>query len=70
MAGGADKAAAVYQMLYAKTTSYIPAAFLQVPLNVTVLLDEAAAEKLCPSQSQRQAAATAPSWREPGSIPQ
>ena len=33
-------------MHYAKTTSYIPAAFLQIPLNVTVLLDEAAAEKL------------------------
>ena len=46
LAGGADKAAAVYQMHYAKTTSYIPAAFLQIPLNVTVLLDEAAAEKL------------------------
>ena len=46
LAGGADKAAAVYQMLYAKTTSYIPAAFLQIPLNVTVLLDESAAEKL------------------------
>jgi len=46
LASGEDKAAAVYQMLYAKTTSYIPAAFLQIPLNVTVLLDQAAAEKL------------------------
>jgi len=46
LAAGEDKAAAVYQMLYAKTTSYIPAAFLQIPLNVTVLLDQAAAEKL------------------------
>ena len=46
LAAGEDKSAAVYQMLYAKTTSYIPAAYLQIPLNVTVLLDEAAAEKL------------------------
>ena len=46
LAFGEDKAAAVYQMLYAKTTPYIPAAFLQIPAEVTVLLDEAAAEKL------------------------
>lgn len=46
LAFGEEKAAAVYQMLYAKTTPYIPAAFLQIPPEVTVLLDEAAAEKL------------------------
>ena len=46
LAFGEEKAAAVYQMLYAKTTPYIPAAFLQIPAEVTVLLDEAAAEKL------------------------
>ncbi len=46
LARGAEKAAAVYQMLYAKTTSYVPAAYLQIPLNVTVLLDAGAAEKL------------------------
>ena len=46
LATGEDKAAAVYQMLYAKTTPYIPAAYLQIPPEVTVLLDEAAAEKL------------------------
>jgi len=46
LASGTEKAAAVYQMLYAKTTSYIPAAFLQIPLEVTVLLDRDAAEKL------------------------
>ena len=46
LATGEDKSAAVYQMLYAKTTPYIPAAFLQIPLEVTVLLDKAAAEKL------------------------
>ena len=46
LAFGGDKAAAVYQMLYAKTTPYIPAAYLQIPLEVTVLLDEEAASKL------------------------
>lgn len=46
LASGAGKAAAVYQMLYAKTTSYIPASFLQIPPEVTVLLDRDAAEKL------------------------
>ncbi len=46
LATGTEKSAAVYQMLYAKTTSYIPAAYLQIPLNVTVILDEGAAEKL------------------------
>ena len=46
LARGASKSAAVYQMLYAKTTSYIPAAYLQIPLNVTVILDPDAAEKL------------------------
>jgi len=46
LAFGEDKAAAVYQMLYAKTTPYIPAAYLQIPPEVTVLLDEDAAGKL------------------------
>ena len=46
LAFGEDKAAAVYQMLYAKTTPYIPAAYLQIPPEVTVLLDEKAAGKL------------------------
>ena len=46
LASGTEKAAAVYQMLYAKTTSYIPAAYLQIPPEVTVLLDRDAAEKL------------------------
>ena len=46
LARGADKAGAVYQTLYAKTTSYIPSAFLQIPLNVTVVLDQAAAREL------------------------
>ncbi len=46
IASGREKSAAVYQMLYAKTTSYIPASFLQIPSEVTVLLDRDAAEKL------------------------
>ncbi|MBQ7434221.1 MAG: 6-phosphogluconolactonase [Oscillospiraceae bacterium] len=46
LAFGGDKAAAAYQMLYAKTTPYIPAAYLQIPPEVTVLLDEKAAGKL------------------------
>ena len=46
LASGAEKAAAVYQMLYAKTTSYIPAAFLQIPSDVTVLLDREASAEL------------------------
>lgn len=46
IACGDDKAAAVFQMLYAKTTSYVPAAFLQLPLNVTVYCDRAAAARL------------------------
>ncbi len=46
IASGGDKAGAVYQMLYAKTTPYIPAAYLQIPLEVTVLLDTEAAREL------------------------
>lgn len=43
---GRDKAGAAFQMLYARDDSVIPAAFLQIPLNVTVLLDEDAAAML------------------------
>lgn len=46
LARGADKAGAVYQTLYARTTSYIPSAFLQIPLNVTVVADEEAGREL------------------------
>ena len=46
LAFGEAKAAAVFQMLYAKTTSYIPAAYLQIPPEVTVILDVAAAARL------------------------
>ena len=46
LAFGEAKAAAVFQMLYAKTTSYIPAAYLQISPEVTVILDDAAAARL------------------------
>ena len=46
LASGREKAGAVYQMLYAKNTSYIPAAYLQLPSEVTVLLDTDAAAEL------------------------
>lgn len=46
LAFGEDKAAAVFEMLYARDDSIIPAAFLQIPVNVTVYLDEAASSKL------------------------
>lgn len=46
MAFGSDKSGAVFQMLYARDDSVIPAAFLQIPLNVLVLVDEDAASML------------------------
>ena len=46
LAYGEEKSAAVYQMIYGKTMSYLPASFLQIPLEVTVYLDGAAASKL------------------------
>lgn len=46
IAAGEEKASAVFQMIYGKTVTYIPASFLQIPLNVTVYLDRAAASEL------------------------
>lgn len=46
LAEGEDKARAVFHMLYGRDDSIYPAAFLQIPLQVTVLVDEAAASKL------------------------
>ena len=46
LARGADKAGALYQTLYAKTTSYVPSAYLQIPLNVTVVADTDAGREL------------------------
>ena len=43
---GADKADAVFRMLYARNDTATPAAFLQIPLNVTVLADADASSKL------------------------
>ena len=46
LALGEDKADPVFRMLYARTDSFVPAAFLQLPLQVTVYADDAAAAKL------------------------
>jgi len=46
IASGETKAKAVFQMLYARDDSVVPSAFLQLPMNVTVFADEAAASKL------------------------
>lgn len=46
LAFGEHKADAVFKMLYGRNDSVIPAAFLQIPLNVTVYLDKEAAQKL------------------------
>ena len=43
---GEEKAEAAFKMLYARTDSAVPAAFLQLPSRVTVYLDEAAGAKL------------------------
>lgn len=43
---GEDKADPVFRMLYARDDSFVPAAFLQLPLQVTVYADEKAAAKL------------------------
>ena len=46
LAFGEEKADAAHAMLYARTDSAVPAAFLQLPAEVTVFLDRAAAAKL------------------------
>lgn len=46
LATGREKAPAVYMMMYGKTDSFCPAAFLQMPWDQTVYLDREAAEKL------------------------
>ncbi len=43
---GEEKSAAVFHMLYGRDDSVYPAAFLQLPPNVTVYADEAAASRL------------------------
>ncbi len=46
LALGEETAEAAYRTVYGKTESYTPASFLQVPAEVTLLLDRAAAHKL------------------------
>lgn len=46
LAFGENKAQAVHKMLYGRNDSVVPAAFLQIPMNVTVLVDKAAASQL------------------------
>ncbi len=45
-ASGAERSKAVFDMLYGRDDSIVPAAFLQIPPDVTVLVDEAAAARL------------------------
>ena len=46
LAVGEEKAKAVFDMLYARDDSVIPAAFLQIPANVTVYADPGAGSRL------------------------
>ena len=46
LAFGEEKADAVHKMLYGRNDSSVPAAFLQIPRDVTVYLDEKAAARL------------------------
>ena len=46
LAAGEEKADIVFKAVYGRTDSLIPAAFLQIPLQVTLYLDICAAEKL------------------------
>lgn len=46
LAFGEEKAQAVYKMLYGRNDSVVPAAFLQIPMNVSIYLDKEASSKL------------------------
>lgn len=46
LSSGESHADAVFKMLYGRNDSVVPAAFLQIPMNVAVYLDEASAQKL------------------------
>lgn len=46
LAFGESKAEAVHKMLYGRNDSVVPAAFLQIPMNVSVYLDEEASSQL------------------------
>ena len=46
LAFGENKAQAVHKMLYGRNDSVVPAAFLQIPMNVTAYLDGASSSEL------------------------
>ncbi len=46
IAFGEEKADIVYKLVYGKTSTYVPAAMLQMHMNMTLLLDKDAASKL------------------------
>lgn len=46
VAFGEEKAEIIHQLVYGKTSTYVPAAMLQMHFNMTLLLDESAASKL------------------------
>ena len=46
IAFGEEKADIVYKLVYGKTSTYVPAAMLQMHINMTLMLDEGAASKL------------------------
>lgn len=46
VAFGEEKADIIHKLVYGKTTTYVPAAMLQMHMNLTLYLDEAAASKL------------------------
>ena len=46
VAFGSEKAEIIHQLVYGKTSTYVPAAMLQMHMNMTLLLDDAAAEKI------------------------
>ncbi len=46
VAFGSEKAEIIHQLVYGKTSTYVPAAMLQMHMNMTLLLDELAAEKI------------------------
>lgn len=46
VAYGEEKAEIIHKLVYGKTSTYVPAAMLQMHMNLTLYLDEAAASKL------------------------
>ncbi len=46
VAFGSEKAEIIHQLVYGKTSTYVPAAMLQMHMNMTLLLDEEAAAKI------------------------